>query len=307
MNLKTQFEQRYLSSLDTQRYFYDDVCEYGCPDAAEHVFYFIPGLNGVPGQVRFALPGFHTVLGNNFYIRCLSLPAFSSDRPIWEKYTAENLRQRRRTIREDLERMVARNGRVHVVVSSTAFYDLAGVLADLSPALRDAVTVVWVAAAPDRFKPTPWESVFAPLNGLERNGRRWTALPNHNAFSLLNPEARSTYRWRSSGGRQTLYKGNLESRFRAFGLSWAYFSIDCTNWVLEQCIERVERPLDVNAYILAGTRDGYWQGKSTTDMIGLIGRYLVDPHLLWKPASHLWINTPDHISEILGLVVNGGA
>ncbi len=299
--LKNHFEQRYRVSLNAYRYFYDDVHEYGCAESADHVFYFIPGLNGVAGQVRFTLPAFHSVFGNRFYIRGLYMPEFSASCPIWEKYTEANLKKRRAIIQDDLEGLVARHGRVYILASSTGFYEFAAAFGSFPPVLRAALTLIWAAAAPDSFEPTCWESVFFPLNGIERNGRRWTALPNHNAFGMLNTEARATFRWRAPDGIQTLYKGNLESRFQALGVSWAYFSIDHTNWLMQQCAERIAAPLDIKAYILAGTRDGYWQGKSQEEMARLIGRYLSRPQFLWKKASHLWITTPENISELLQL------
>lgn len=299
MQMKAYFESCYMKSLNDFRYFYDDVYEYGCPDRADHVFYFIPGLNGVPGQIRFTLPAFYNAFGLRFYIRCLYLPEFSASHPIWDKYTPENMEKRRAVIRKDLERLTADHGKVRVLVSSTGFYEFAAAFTDFPPQLRDALSLMWAAASPDQFKPTRWESVFFPLNGIERKGDRWTALPNHNAFGGLNPEARSTFRWKQGKGSQILYKGNLESRFQAFGMSWAYFSLDCTNRLMRQCTDRIVKPLDIEACILAGTRDGYWQGKTQDDMVDVISRYLSRPDFLWKEASHLWIVTPENISELI--------
>ena len=165
VKLSDHFERRYKVSLNTYRYFYDDVCEYGCAEKADHVFYFIPGLNGVAGQVRFTLPAFHHQFGNRFYIRGLSMPEFSASRPIWDKYTDENLEKRRSIIQHDLEDLVARHGRVYVLTSSTGFYEFAAAYGGFSTQLRSALTLIWVAAAPDRFEPTYWESFFSPLDG----------------------------------------------------------------------------------------------------------------------------------------------
>lgn len=303
MKLGDRFERRYLESLGGYRFYYDDVCDYGCPDSASHVFYFIPGLNGAPGQIRFALPGILRAMGNRIYIRCLHLPEFSSSVPVWSKYTLGNLEKRHAKLRADLASLAQRHGRILVVASSTGFYDFAAVFESLSPCVRRALTLLWVAAAPDRIKPTRWESVFAPLNGIERNQYRWAALPNHNAFCPLNREARTTYRWRNARGAQVLYKDNLESRFRLFGLSWAYFSVECTNWVLRRCTEGIQEPLDIESYVLAAEEDGYWQGMSKPEMAEVIGRYLVHPQFLWKRASHLWINIPHNVHELMDLVL----
>lgn len=305
MNISEQFEKCYMDSLGAYRYFYDDIHEYGSPEAAEHVFYFVPGLNGVPGQIRFTLPAFHRVFGHRIYIRCLYLPESSAARPIWEKYTPANLERRQRAIQNDLSDLVADHGQVRVLVSSTGFYEFAAAFSSLPQHVRNALSLIWAAAAPDSFAPTRWETVFAPLNGIEREGHRWIALPNHNAFGVLNPEARHTFRWKHAGGIQTLYKSNLESRFQAFGLSWAYFSLNCTNNMLHQWCGRIAKPLDIDTCILAGIRDGYWQGKSQEEMEQIIGRYLTRATFLWKEASHLWIVTPENISELLHLNLHG--
>ena len=48
------FKRRYLESLRFYKHFYDDIYEYGSRDDPTKVFYFIPGISGVPGQVRRA-------------------------------------------------------------------------------------------------------------------------------------------------------------------------------------------------------------------------------------------------------------
>lgn len=301
MTIRSCFENGYLNSLRSYRLFYDDVHEYGNPDQASHVFYFIPGLNGVPGQIRFTLPAFHQVLGHRFYIRGLHMPEFAAMQPVWEKYTEQNVLRRRQVICEDLEGLIERFGRLYVLTSSTGFYEFAAALVDCPAHLRQSMTVLWAAAAPDSFMPSRWESVFRPLSGIIRNGCSWTALPNHDAFGILNPEARATHRWRGETGAQTLYKTNLESRFRAFGLSWAYFSIERINWFMRICTDCVKEPIEMDAYVLAGSRDGYWQGKSPDEMMQVIGRYLAQPRYVWKKASHLWVTIPPNISELISL------
>lgn len=299
MGLRSYFEQRYMQSLGEWRFYYDDLHEYGNPEKAEYVFYFIPGLNGVPGQLRFALPAFGRVFGSRFYIRGLHMYEYAADRPVWEKYTETNLLKRREVIRNDLSELVGRYGRVHVLASSTGFYEFAAAFSEFPPALRRFLTLLWVAAAPDSFTPSRWEAVFEPLSGIDRNGCRWIALPNHNAFSFLNPEAGSTFRWRTQSGARTLYKDNLESRFRAFGMSWAYFSRERTNWVMQDCVGRVKAPMEIDAFILTGTNDGYWQGMSPSEMKSVIDRYLSNPRYIWKKASHLWVTVPENVCELL--------
>ena len=85
-----KFIDSYEKSLKTDyRYFYDDFDEYGNRDAS-HAFYFIEGIGGVPGQIRFALPSLIRYFGTNIYIKSLHLKEFSSQEFIWNKYTLEN-------------------------------------------------------------------------------------------------------------------------------------------------------------------------------------------------------------------------
>ena len=54
--LSEQFKKAYFDSL-TNNFcsFYDDIDEYDNRDAV-HCIYFINGINGAPGKIRFALP-----------------------------------------------------------------------------------------------------------------------------------------------------------------------------------------------------------------------------------------------------------
>jgi hypothetical protein len=303
MKLRNRFERCYLDSLNEYRFFYDDVSVYGCPENPSHVLYFIPGLNGVAGQARFALPGIQRVLGNRFYMRCLHLPEFSSSVPVWSKYTGVNMDKRAQAIRSDLEEMAARHDHIIVVASSTGFYEFAAVCGPLGSQVRQSITLLWVAAAPDHINPAAWETLFQPLNGIERNGYDWIALPNCNVLSFLNRETRSTFRWNTSLGNQTLYKNNLESRFSMLGISWGYFSRECTNWVFQHSISRIHEPLGIRAFVLAAEYDGYWQGMPKSARTEVIRKYLTKSEILWRKTSHLWVNTPENISAALSLAV----
>ena len=54
--LTNKFIKDYKRTLKEDHHcFYDDINEYGNRDS-DLAFYFIQGINGVPGQVRFALP-----------------------------------------------------------------------------------------------------------------------------------------------------------------------------------------------------------------------------------------------------------
>ena len=97
-----QFREKYLRSLHDLRFFYDDVAEIGNAETAEHAFYFVPGINGTPGQMRFLLPSLIRVYGNNVYLKSLHLPEFSARVATWEKYTVENINRKLARLREDL-------------------------------------------------------------------------------------------------------------------------------------------------------------------------------------------------------------
>ena len=155
------FRERYLRSLDDYRFFYDDVTALGDRDDAEHIFYFVPGINGTPGQMRFVLPSLTRVFGSRIYFKALHLPEFSARRPTWEKYTIANLDRKLAQLRADLAQLLARHERVTVIASSNGFYDFAAAAGAFPPEeLRERVHLIWGACAPDHFEPTPWERVF---------------------------------------------------------------------------------------------------------------------------------------------------
>ena len=76
--LQKLFRRRYLESLKFYKHFYDDIYEYGNRDDPTKVFYFVPGISGVPGQVRFILPSLYQADGAEIYVRCCRHPAFSA-------------------------------------------------------------------------------------------------------------------------------------------------------------------------------------------------------------------------------------
>lgn len=294
------FRERYLRSLDEYRFFYDDVSTVGDPAAADHVFYFVPGINGTPGQIRFALPSMARVYGNRIYIKALHLPEFSAHRPKWDKYSTANIERKIARLRADLAELLGRHERVTVIASSSGFYDFAAAAGALSPeVLRERVHVVWGACAPDHFEPTPWENVFYPLNGFERHGYRWFAYPNHNALKIFNPETSHSHVWCDESQRRHFVKADLESRFRFAGLEWDYVSPGQLAAATRHVVRQIQGPLICSAHALIATHDGYWQGKSRDQIERTIYRYLPDSHLTFKPASHLWVITPTHVTELL--------
>ena len=142
--LEQKFKQRYLDSLSYYKYFYDDVREYGSPDSPRRVFYFIPGFSGVAGQVRFIFPNLHALYGNDFYVQCCHLDAFSASKPIWEKYTTANLDARRAVIVADIKHLLDRHGEVVILASSNGFYDFVYAFDELASAVAEGrLKLLW--------------------------------------------------------------------------------------------------------------------------------------------------------------------
>ena len=297
------FRRRYLESLSFYKYFYDDVREYGSPANPGRVFYFIPGFCGVAGQVRFSFPNLHARYGNDFYLTCCHLDEFAASRPNWEKYTTANLDARRAVIVADLEALLERYGEVVVLVSSNGFYDFVHAYDELAGAAAEGrLKLLWGACAPDHFDETAWEAVFFRLNGFVHQGHRWFAYPNHNLFKLINPETGTSLRWRFGRQKKTLYKIDLESRFVCWNLYWDYISVGCFNAMLAHMLRRHGRPLDIEAHVLVGANDGYWQGKTEAEVKTVIGKYLANATFTFKPTSHLWVMTPEHVADIFALL-----
>ncbi|NIR30110.1 MAG: hypothetical protein GWN84_12505 [Gammaproteobacteria bacterium] len=299
--LTALFRKRYLESLRAYRHFYDDIHEYGSPKRAANVFYFIPGINGTPGQIRFVLPSLQRIFGQALYVRCCHLPEFSATRPIWEKYTLANVDAKRDVIVSDLLELLETHGPVTVIVSSNGFYDFLYAYQTLKhrygePPLR----VLWGACAPDRFDETVWESVFFPVNGFASNGHRWFAVPNHNWLRVVNPETTITHKWRYRDQRKIFFKTDLESRFRCLGLHWDYVSVSCFNEVLAYVLRDVRDPLQLETHALVASKDGYWQGRARDEIQACLRRYAPTIQVTFKPASHLWVVTPENVSEVLG-------
>ncbi len=294
------FRERYLRSLRDYRFFYDDVNEIGRADAAEHVFYFVPGINGTPGQMRFVLPSLTRVFGSRIHLKALHLPEFSAHRPTWQKYTLANVDRKLARLRIDLAALLARHPRVTVIASSNGFYDFAAAAGAFDPdVLRERVQLLWGACAPDRIEPTPWERVFYPLSGFRHEGHRWFAAPNHNALRAFNPETSTSHRWRDGPQRRRFVKADLESRFHFAGLQWSYVSTSQLGAAVRHVVQQIRAPLDLPASALVAAHDGYWRGQSRDTVERTIRRYLPHCDLRFKPTSHLWVVTPTHVTELL--------
>lgn len=136
------FIKSYEKSLkQVYRYFYDDFEEYGNRDAS-HAFYFIEGIGGVPGQIRFAFPSIIKKWGTNVYIKSLHLKEFSAKEFIWNKYTLKNIEKKKEKIISDLNNLGKKYKRVTIITSSNGFYDFAFAYPKLSKELLKKAELV---------------------------------------------------------------------------------------------------------------------------------------------------------------------
>ncbi len=294
------FRTRYLRSLGDYRLFYDDLDEIGNPDEADHAFYFVPGMNGTPGQMRFMLPSLTRIFGSRIYLKALHLPEFSAGRPVWEKYTLANVDRKLARLRDDLHALLARFERVTVLCSSNGFYDFAAAAGELCAAVPPGrLHLLWGACAPDCFRSTPWERVFYPLNGFMHQGHRWFAYPNHNLLQVFNPETSTSFHWRDGGCRRIFHKADLESRFRCAGLHWCYVSPSQLGAAVRHVVSRIRGPLHLPADALIAAKDGYWQGRSRDEVTRLVQSYLPGCQLDFQPVSHLWVVVPPYLTGLL--------
>jgi len=294
-----RFKTRYLRSLEDYKFYYDDLEEIGCEDRADHVFYFVPGINGTPGQMRFMLPSLTRVFGPRVFLKALHLREFSARRPTWEKYTAANLDCKLQRLREDLTGLLARHARVAVLCSSSGFYDFAAAASGLPrDLLADRVQLVWGACAPDHFQPTGWERVFYPLNGFTHDSHRWFAYPTHNAFTLMSPETSTSLRWRDGHQQREFYKTDLESRFRCGGLDWAYVSVSQIGSAVAHVLRQIHRPWEFPTEALVAANDGYWQGRPQAAVEQAVRAHVPRSHIVFKPDSHLWVVNPTNLTEV---------
>jgi hypothetical protein len=296
-----RFLERYHQSLHNYRHFYDDLDEYGNPQTCNEVFYFIPGMSGTPGQVKFGLPSILKKFGNRIYVKCLHLDEFSNQRPTWTKYTAENLHKRRQQIVQDLRQMCERFARVRVIVSSTGFYDFLGAFQQME-AIENQLLLYWLSSAPDRVSRSIWESYFYRLNGFTYDGLKWYAYPNQPLLKYFNPECGTRIRWKHGQQRNMFFKNDVESRFSYLGMQWDYVSTECFNFILQDNLaefHRTGRRVEIEAHVLAATRDGFWDESSPDVIQATVDRYIGKPRMIFKDTSHLWVVTPDNLSEML--------
>lgn len=293
--LSAQFKAAYLASLTSSfRSFYDDMHEYG-DIKANNCIYFIHGIDGSPGQVRFALPAASRFFHLDVYIKGLYTPEFSCRSPIWDKYTRANLDRKVAKITEDLTKLASRFGKVSVFCSSNGFYDFYAAYPRLSVDTKAALTLCWVACAADHFDDTRWERIFFRLNGFVHGNNRWVALPNNNWLGWLNPEVPYRHRSKAEKPGKCFYKQDMESRFFSHGSLWSYFSLGCFNDCLDYLISQSCEKLTIPTYVLAAEYDGYWKSKTLPERQRVIEKYVENPVMLLRPTSHLWVASPEHV------------
>ncbi len=299
------FQKRYLSNLnENYSLFYDDFHEYGNRATAKQAIYFIPGLNGVPGQVRFAMPAIKKIFGKDVYIKCLYLDEFSAKKPIWEKYSLENVEKKAATILADLTNILRDFDDVIIFASSSGFYDFANAYGKGVDAFKDRLKLFWVACAPPQFKAVRWQSLFYKVNGFEHQGYAWVAFPNMDFLRFIHSETSTKFKWKTQQGSKSLFKVDLESRFRCGNSLWFYASIDCFNACLAHAVRDQDFPLDVETYILAANNDGYWDRAPQDVMSAILHRYVKSPKILFKKTSHLWVAIPNNIVDLLQMAVD---
>jgi len=302
MILTKKFIKKYIDAIKNDyRYFYDDIDEYGNVNS-DTAFYFIEGINGVPGQIRFALPSIFKKFGKNIYIKCCYLKEFSCKELIWDKYTIKNIDKKRDKIASDLNKMAKKYKEIKIVVSSNGFYDFLYAYPKLNKKTLTKSQLFWVAVAPDNFKPTKWQNFFYKLNGFKKDNFTWFAFPNTKFFEFLNPEFKTEHKWAYKGMKKKFYKNDLELRFKCFGVRWCYASIECFSSFLSHILKNSKYPIDIESYILVATNDGYWQGKSIKEINKHIDKYILNKKIIYKKASHLWVLMPENITELLNLI-----
>ena len=79
-------------------------------------------------------------------------------------------------------------------------------------------------------------------------------------------------------------------------------STDCYNFVLNSNLavfRRSGEPIDLETHVLAATRDGFWDDSSQANIERTLDRYIRKRRTIYKAASHLWVVTPDNLSELM--------
>ncbi len=299
--LTNAFLEGYHESLFYYKSFYDDLEQFGNPETCTEVFYFIPGFNGTPGQVRFGLPSLTKRYGKDIFLKSLYLEEFSSKRPTWMKYSGRHLQMRRQKIIQDLEQMSARFPRIRIIASSTGFYDFLAVHAQVKRSGCEHI-LYWISCAPDQISPPFTEKMFYALNGFTYEGNKWYAYPNQQILKLFNPECSTHKQWRYQSQRKIFFKNDLESRFSCFGLLWDYTSWDCISKMLQDNLDTYRQdgqPIELETHVMAATKDGFWDDSSPENIQQTLDKYIVNKRVIYRETSHLWVVTPENVTDLI--------
>ena len=203
---------------------------------------------------------------------------------------------------KDLVELTEQFPKVKVVVSSSGFYDFLATNKFLQD-IKDNLTLYWVSCAPDSVSESKWGNFFYKLNGFTYSDHKWFAYPNLQILKLLNPECSPRKVWRDQDQKNVFYKNDLESRFYCYGFLWDYISADCFNFVLRSNLDLFHQspePIDIETHVLAATKDGYWDDSRPANIERTVDKYILNKRILYKETSHLWVVTPENLSELFG-------
>jgi hypothetical protein len=81
-------------------------------------------------------------------------------------------------------------------------------------------------------------------------------------------------------------------------------STECAKWVIDQNLSNIQHQIEIPSYVLAATNDGYWQNKPLHDIRRCINKYLAKSTVHFKNNSHLWVNEPQNLAEIISAAVS---
>lgn len=302
------FKKRYEDSIKKDyKFFYDNIDSYGDYKNSKYALYFVPGINGAPGQVRFSFPALSKIYNDTFYVKALHLPEFCVNKPVWDKYRESHIERRLEVLLNDLQFLADNFDQFIVVCSSNGFYDFMAIYSELSQEIKDKIVLSWVACAPDSFNQTKWHRFFYRINGFsDDQGYEWVAFPNHNMLKAFNPETNTHFVWDANEMRKKLFKHDLESRFLYKGIYWTYASISCFNNMLEMRKKRITQRIDIPVYTLVASNDGYWNDQDTEQIKKFVENYVETPYIHYDDRSHLWVVTPENLYNLIYWSIENG-
>ena len=108
--------------------------------------------------------------------------------------------------------------------------------------------------------------------------------------------------WKYNQQKIVFFKNSLESRFTCLGLLWDYASWDCINFFLNSNLKIYQKSgqlIDIETHVLAATKDGFWDDSRPEVIEKTLNKYIVENRAIYKATSHLWVVTPENISELI--------